>query len=287
MSGLYEAFDEIVADVPVYGDLERAIEQAGREQRRRHGAIAGLAAAAAVAAVVVGVLATTRDVNSSPPPTGPSPTPTPTPTESTSAAAMWEPPAPLRPAASRVLRPDHDSYGNALPVGDQGDTPIAEIDIVSIGEGSDFHGGSSWGLPLAARPPRDPAGRVIAYGVVVDGDGDHRADCQIGINNHAPEHGDFHVWVTNLRTHETAVQNGPSYGMPVEFAHPAEEDMQEFDPVMSFGFLRGLKRPDPCDPFDDSSSFYAWSSVSEGEHVVARDFAPNAAWMPISFDDQS
>ena len=54
MSGLHEAFDEIVADVPVYGDLDRAIEQADRERRRRYGVVAGLVAAAAVVAVIVG-----------------------------------------------------------------------------------------------------------------------------------------------------------------------------------------------------------------------------------------
>jgi Tol biopolymer transport system component len=79
MSGLREAFDEIVADVPVYGDLDRAIEQAERERRRRYGVVAGLAAAAAVVAVIVGVLAVTRDANDSPEPTGPSsPTSSPT-----------------------------------------------------------------------------------------------------------------------------------------------------------------------------------------------------------------
>ena len=35
MSGLHEAFDEIVARVPVYGDLDGAIEQAEQERRRR------------------------------------------------------------------------------------------------------------------------------------------------------------------------------------------------------------------------------------------------------------
>ena len=182
MSGLHEAFDEIVADVPVYGDLDRAIEQAERERRRRYGAIAGLAAAAAVVAVIVGVLAVTRDGNNSQPPIGPVTTPSSTPT-----AATWDPPEPLRPAASRVLQHDEDTFGNALDRGDPRDVAIAEIDIVSVGEGLNFLGGSSWRFQLAARPPLDPADRVIAYGVVVDGDGDHRADCQIGVNNDAPE----------------------------------------------------------------------------------------------------
>lgn len=76
MSGLREAFDELVADVPVYGDLDRAIERADRERRRQRGLLAGLAAAAAVVAVVVGVLAVTRSEGGSKEPVGPT-TPTP------------------------------------------------------------------------------------------------------------------------------------------------------------------------------------------------------------------
>ena len=124
-----------------------------------------------------------------------------------------------------------------------------------------MRGGSSWRFRLAARPPRDPAGRVITYGVVVDGDGDHRADCQIGIDNDAPKRSGFHVWVTNLRTGGTEVQDGPPYGYPVEFAHPAERE--EAAPVMNFGFLSGLRDPRPCDPFGDSPTYYVWSSVTE------------------------
>ena len=77
MSGLHEAFEEIVADVPVYGDLDRAIEQAEQEQLRRNGMVAGLVAAAAVVAVIIGLLAITHDENRSQPPVGPSPSPTP------------------------------------------------------------------------------------------------------------------------------------------------------------------------------------------------------------------
>jgi len=76
MSGLHDAFDEIVADVPVYGDIDRAIEQADLEQRRRYGLLAGLAAAAAIAAII-GVLTITDNGNRSEPPVGPSPSPTP------------------------------------------------------------------------------------------------------------------------------------------------------------------------------------------------------------------
>jgi hypothetical protein len=73
MSGLREAFDQIVADVPVYGDLDRAIEQADRERRHRYGAVAGLTAAAAVLAVIAGIVAVSHDTDTAPP-ISPSPT---------------------------------------------------------------------------------------------------------------------------------------------------------------------------------------------------------------------
>jgi hypothetical protein len=280
MSGLHDAFDEIVAAVPAYGDLDRAIEQAGRERRRRYEVAAVLVAAAAVVAVIVGGLVVARRGGESPQPIRPV-APTTTAPERTTAAAGWRPPQPLRPAASRVVQLDHDRWGDALDWADARDADIAAIDIVSVAEGQDFHGGSSWRFRLAARPPLDPADRVIAYGIVVDGDGDRTADCQIGINNDALEGGAFHVWVTNLRTHETAVQDGSPYGVPVEFAHPAEQDLREYPPEMQFGFLRGLKHPDPCDPLGDSATFYAWSSVTEAGQVTGWDYAPNAAWLPI------
>ncbi|HET7689075.1 MAG TPA: hypothetical protein VFK41_01740 [Nocardioidaceae bacterium] len=77
MSGLHDAFDELVADVPVYGDLDRAIEQAEREERRRVGVVVGLSAAAA-AAVIVGVLSVNGDASNGDDPVQ---TPTSTPTE--------------------------------------------------------------------------------------------------------------------------------------------------------------------------------------------------------------
>jgi len=85
MNGLRDAFQELVADVPVHGDLDRAIEQVERERRQRYGVVAGLAAAAAVVAVIVGVLAVTRDGGDSKEPIGPS---TPTPTETQAAKSQ-------------------------------------------------------------------------------------------------------------------------------------------------------------------------------------------------------
>lgn len=75
MSGLRAGLDQMVADNPVYGDLERAIQQADRERRRN----VGLGMAAAVAAVlvlIVGTLAVTRDRGKEPQPLGPTTTDT-------------------------------------------------------------------------------------------------------------------------------------------------------------------------------------------------------------------
>ena len=88
MSGLREAFEEITAEVPTYGDLDRAIEQADRERRRVHGWVAGLAAAAVVVMLVVGVLMLSRDGDGSNEPVGPL-TPTPGRTGKSQSPRTW------------------------------------------------------------------------------------------------------------------------------------------------------------------------------------------------------
>ena len=104
MTGLREAFNETVADVPVYGDLDLAIEQVAREQqRRRHGAIAALAAAAAAMVVIAGLVVVSRGTDTAPP-VSPTPTPTRTsgptssPTTKSQSARTWvdTPVAPTR-----------------------------------------------------------------------------------------------------------------------------------------------------------------------------------------------
>lgn len=174
--------------------------------------------------------------------------------------SAWTPPEPLRSTSSLTARHDADESGDAEAWPDAGDVAIAAIDIVAVAEARDFHGGSTWRFRLAARSTLDPAEHTVAYGVMVDGDGDQSADCQIGIND------------------------GASYGMPVEFAHPAER--QEPAPTMQFGFLRGLRHPDPCDSFSNAATYYAWSSVYEDGRLQARDYAPDAAWLPITFPQE-
>ena len=111
MSGLHEAFDEIVARVPVYGDLDGAIEQAEQERRRRFSVVASLSAAAAVLLVVAGVLVIARDDDGAPQPIGPPSTQTPSPTESrhhcgvVGSDPLWHVACPLTEASQGLGRP--------------------------------------------------------------------------------------------------------------------------------------------------------------------------------------
>jgi hypothetical protein len=148
-------------------------------------------------------------------------------------------------------------------------------DIAAVGRG--FSGPTYWKLEFADPPPDwegiDPDDTVIAYGVVLETNGDGIADYVIGIDNDAPRQGDYRVWVTNVATGETTEQLGGPYGYPVEFVHPDEHPE---DPFMQFWFLpgsnvvpnRGL-----------SARYYAWASVAEGGEVVAWDYAPDAGWL--------
>jgi len=74
MSGLRASLDEMVADTPVYGDLDRAIQQVARGRQRHVRLGMGLAAVAAVLVLVVGAVAVNRDRAEDPQPAGPPPT---------------------------------------------------------------------------------------------------------------------------------------------------------------------------------------------------------------------
>ena len=280
MSGLHEAFDDIVADVPVYGDLDRAIERADRERRRRYGAIAGLAAAAAVVVVVVGVLAGSRDGNSAPQPVGPATTPTPTP------ASEWTS-TPLRPWADDewegALREDQASLP-VIPLAegrlDARDARVAGVDIRRVTATRR----PEWRLELDAPPPLaatlDPMQRIMEQGVVVDADGDRLADCHIAISTDTPRPGDLRVWVTDLGTGATSEQVGPPYGYPIDFSHPASRGDSEDGGVTVALFFLGSEALS-CAPFGKSWAFYTYAVVLEDGRATAVDFAPDAAWLEM------
>ena len=152
MSALREAFDQIVADVPVYGDLDQAIEQATRERRHRYGAVAGLAAAVAVLVVIAGIVTVARDTDTAPPispsPTPDAPGPTPpksqspqtwsdTPVAVTDGDVGWDVPDPLKPARDawfRVAAEHLDPKGDLEP----SQSDVSGLRFGWPAEGSDY-----------------------------------------------------------------------------------------------------------------------------------------------------
>ncbi len=127
------------------------------------------------------------------------------------------------------------------------DASVGWIDVTHVKLGYSSSKRPLWSIKLAAKPPKAASlepGELIAYGVVLETTGDGVADYLIGINNDAPEQGDFHVWVTDLATGTTDEQIGPPYGYPIEFRHPDEAE----SPNMTFWFLgRGARGCEPQD----------------------------------------
>ena len=289
MSGLREAFDEIVADVPVYGDLDRAIRKADRERHRRYGAIAGLAAAAVVVAVVVGILGGSRDGNTSPEPASPLPTPTTplTPPRPTTPQGASGPAGPWSATEWQgALRADQ----SALPVVtlrrgllDAADAEVGAVDIRRVTATRR----PEWRILLNAPPPYAwtfvPGEEAMEHGVVVDGDGDRVADCHIAISTDAPTPGDMRVRVTDLANDVTSEQVGPPYGLPIDFFHPSEGEEPGVDgtiarTVMLF-FVRN--HASSCEPFSSSAAFYTYAVLLEDGRPTATDFAPDDAWVEM------
>jgi hypothetical protein len=169
------------------------------------------------------------------------------------------------------------------------DTPVDWIDVQSVSFLSE--GQPHWSIALAAKPPLavdlEP-GVLIAYGLVLDTGGDGIADYVVGIDNDAPQPGDFHVWVTDLASGETDEQIGPPYGFPVEFSHPDEAQPGDYPPgspaTMVFTFLGDLA---PAGLSLGTTQFYIWTSTTTDGEVVAWDYAPDQSWLRVAASAQA
>jgi hypothetical protein len=161
------------------------------------------------------------------------------------------------------------------PVGDAGPgvTPWLDIREVQLSAGTGIASYSIellGGVPL---PPTDPRSRWIAYGIVIDTDGDGIADERIGIDN-MPD-GDHRAWSTDLLTGLTKWKAGPGYG-------------DVYDDGAAGGSL-GLDTwyPSAVEEIDHavlrysggSGRFYGWASMIEDGRVVATDYAPDVGWL--------
>ena len=126
------------------------------------------------------------------------------------------------------------------------------------------------GRSLSATEPRK---RVAEYGVVVDGDGDRVADCEIGISDKAAPQRGHRMWVKSLRTAAVREVADPLGSLGAGFFYPEGAVAR----VVGIYFHRN--KPLPCAPFTPSAAFYAWAVLIDDGRAVAWDFAPDAAWL--------
>ncbi|HEX2470391.1 MAG TPA: hypothetical protein VHK05_07370 [Candidatus Limnocylindrales bacterium] len=168
------------------------------------------------------------------------------------------------------------------PVGDIGSAGPAWIDIREVHAAGGSYG-ADFTLKLAGdipRPVPDPASDWIAYGVVLDTNGDGIADVRIGMDN-LPAAGGHRAWRTDLATGRTHAKAGPPYG-----SVRAPGDVSAVGPI-------GLDTyyPDESQPStgailryslqngERAFRFYVWASVIEAGHVLATDYAPDVGWL--------
>ena len=131
-------------------------------------------------------------------------------------------------------------------------------------------------------PVVDPAEQWIAYGVVVDDDGDGVADRRFGVDNSqytAPgKDPQRRQWITDLHTGRTLLED--DFG---------ETFFDTFYPPGTYG-VDGARLSFGGDATGGGKigalpeRYYAWASVIENGRVVATDYAPDAGWLAPSAD---
>lgn len=231
----------------------------------------------ALVVLAVGFALITRPNIGSTPPTPPSP-------------ATWSGSLRADAGGMPVLLLTRDAVrGWAWADGRDAAVPWVDIDVVRWS----FDDQLRWEIDLSGWPPRaealDPNKTVVEYGVVLDTNRDRVADYELGINNDAPEAGEFRVWIADLGAGDTNERLGPPYGYPVEFSHPDEQDPddtmngQPVQPYMLFTFLPGSRPSGPAEEVlpSDQWQFYVWATVTEGGEVVAWDYGPDSGWLTV------
>jgi hypothetical protein len=160
------------------------------------------------------------------------------------------------------------------PVGDAGSGASPAIDIREVGSAgagsASYSIGLAGGVPL---PPVDPFIRWMAYGIVVDTDGDGLPDERVGVDN-MPD-GQHRAWWTDLDTGQTKWKAGAGYGsvydngafggsLGLDTWYPSASEESD-GVILRYSGARGR--------------YYAWSSMIEDGLVVATDYAPDGGWL--------
>jgi len=201
---------------------------------------------------------------------GPGETPRGTTTPQISApntTTSWPGPVRDEPGGFPVRAPDVGPD----PVGDAGQFAPAYVDIVSVQAQGQLQLTNEF--RLAGPPPSVLDGRRIAYGVVIDRDGDGMPDLRAGVENVGTGR---MVWMMDLNSGESASCDcvfARLIGENVEMWHPGERDD---DVTGGFAF----RRP----PSGLPMHYYVWASIVEGGTVMATDYAPDTGWLEIAPD---
>ena len=181
-------------------------------------------------------------------------------------------------APPRVVNGQVESAGqHPNGSGDTGSGVVPWVDIHEVG----FCQGQSACIRITLvsnHPPIvDPAEQWIAYGVVVDDDGDGVADRRFGVDNSqvaAPgEDPKPREWITDLHTGRTVLED--DFG---------ETFFDTFYPPGAYG-VDGARLSFGGDAAGGGKigglpeRFYAWASVIVNGRVVATDYAPDVGWL--------
>ena len=161
--------------------------------------------------------------------------------------------------------------------------PIAFIDLVEVAFRTDCWSGlraTCIFFDLAGpvgRPIVDPSVEWMAFGLVIDEDGDGQGDLRVGIDN-APSD-DYRTWQTDLRTGVTTARTGGPYEDPpwrtrsMDTVFP-DHEWPAGDPAprrAHFYFTRAPQTPE--------IHFYVWTALIRNGELVSMDFAPDSGWL--------
>jgi hypothetical protein len=171
-------------------------------------------------------------------------------------------------------------WGDPLvdPTGDTGSADNRWADIKAV----TFCGPNCLSIERVSDPPFavDPRQLWIAYGVVVDTDGDGVPDWRYGVDNRPLDKtvafpDPTRWWRTDLHTGRTdsAVGDHISLQPSGVFFAGAEGGLKFGAENAGIGKVHGMPK-----------RFYAWASVIQDGRVVATDYAPDAGWLAPSAD---
>ena len=199
----------------------------------------------------------------------------------------WPVPIRAEPVGDAVVTPivQADIGQHTDPVGDIGPTALPWLDIQTVrltgGTPSNTRHGVIWAVDVDLAgdiplPVADPRERWIAYGLVLDTNGDGVPDVRLGMDNMPATEPGHRAWRTVLSSGQTMASAGAPYGLVgdryVDTFFPGEETGNVANVYV------GLR------PEETTFRFYAWASMIEDGRVVATDYAPDLGWLESAPD---